>query len=144
VTILFTGMFSRHYTHGNLSVEGQVRYYHILIYRLKHHTHRSMCIKKGVAALRSNRESKISHAVLESQSGPHRPLVGRLQQRATFLFAFLAIFTETAVFLELGLSVFSGTPTHSNKKESRASSYYHPCVEELDDMDAQDPWQPFL
>lgn len=25
VTILFTGMFSRHYTHGNLSVEGQVR-----------------------------------------------------------------------------------------------------------------------
>jgi hypothetical protein len=25
VTILFTGMFSRHYTHGNLSVDGQVR-----------------------------------------------------------------------------------------------------------------------
>jgi sodium/hydrogen exchanger 8 len=30
------------------------------------------------------------------------------QSRATFLFALLAIMSETAVFLELGLSVFSG------------------------------------
>lgn len=51
VTILFTGMFSRQYTHPNLSVNGQAR--------------------------------------------------------ALFLFAFLSVLSETAVFLQLGFSVFS-------------------------------------
>jgi sodium/hydrogen exchanger 8 len=51
VTILFTGIFSRHYTHPNLSVNGQAR--------------------------------------------------------ALFLFAFLSVLSETAVFLQLGFSVFS-------------------------------------
>ncbi|EKU22377.1 monovalent cation:proton antiporter1 family [Nannochloropsis gaditana CCMP526] len=61
VCILFTGMFSRHYTHRNLSVKGQAL--------------------------------------------------------AFFIFSLLAVLSETAVFLELGLSVFSG------EKE-----YFHPLL----------------
>lgn len=51
VTILFTGMFTRHYSHPNLSVEGQ--------------------------------------------------------SRALFLFSLLSVLAETAIFLQLGLTVFS-------------------------------------
>lgn len=126
-------MFSRHYTHGNLSVEGQVTSFSID--SLMHTTTPTRLMeadawRKGYQSLDRRRESEISHALRESQSGAHGPtpplaLAQRLQQRATFLFAFLAIFTETAVFLELGLSVFSGTPVSFSNKMRKGEAVHN-------------------
>ncbi len=132
MTILFTGMCSRHYTHPNLSVDGQVRKVHPLTInasvRLAVRTPslaRSTAVSSSVLvkfAPRVRRPTPLTpHNPIQPtnpppaapgahpHTPPHIPPTTPLsQRRAFFLFSLLAMVSETAVFLELGLSVFSG------------------------------------